>query len=114
MYGVADATAGSTPSTAAGVFGQATGREAFGVYGSAIGTTGFVSRGVFGVVNTQTGFAVYSQGRFTATSNKGFTQPHPTDPGRNIFFVCLEGNENGTYFRGTARLVDDRTLTPFL
>ena len=106
IYGIADAGAGSTPSTAAGVVGSATGRQVTGVQGIATGATGYTSYGVHGLVNTTSGYAVYAQGRFTATSNKGFTQPHPTDPSRNVFFVCLEGNENGTYFRGSSRLVD--------
>jgi Collagen triple helix repeat (20 copies) len=110
IFGLADAASGSTPSTATGVAGFATGRQVTGVQGVATGATGYASYGVHGLVNTTSGYAIYAQGRFTATSNKGFTQPHPTDPSKNVFFVCLEGNENGTYFRGTSRLVDGKAV----
>lgn len=35
---------------------------------------------------------------------KSFIHPHPNNPNQVIEFVCLEGNESGTYFRGTARV----------
>ncbi|MCB9833222.1 MAG: hypothetical protein H6807_12175 [Planctomycetes bacterium] len=35
---------------------------------------------------------------------KNFVQPHPTDPNLMIKYACLEGDENGLYARGTARL----------
>ena len=47
-------------------------------------------------------------GTIARSGTKAFIQPHPTDPSRTIRFVCLEGNENGTYFRGTAKLVNGR------
>lgn len=37
---------------------------------------------------------------------KSFVDPHPTDPTKEIHYVSLEGNEAGTYFRGTAQTVD--------
>ena len=39
---------------------------------------------------------------------KPFIQPHPTDPSLNVQFICLEGNESGTYFRGKAKLMNGR------
>ena len=36
---------------------------------------------------------------------KSFVQPHPADASKEIRFVCLEGNESGTYFRGSGRVV---------
>ena len=45
-------------------------------------------------------------GNFTVTGAKNFLQPHPSDPTKAIRFTCLEGNESGTYFRGSARLFD--------
>jgi len=48
--------------------------------------------------------ALHVDGDFVATGVKSFVQAHPEDPTREIWFVCLEGNEAGTYFRGTARL----------
>ncbi len=44
-------------------------------------------------------------GGLTVTGQKSFASPHPSDPTREVRFVCLEGPESGTYFRGTARLV---------
>jgi len=41
---------------------------------------------------------------FTVTGLKNFAQPHPLDPSKEIVFTSLEGNEPGTYFRGSARL----------
>ncbi len=35
---------------------------------------------------------------------KSFVQPHPTDPNLMIKYACLEGDENGLYARGTAKL----------
>ena len=49
-------------------------------------------------------YAVYSSGQFGATSNKSFIHPHPTDATKVVTFVTLEGNENGTYFRGRGRV----------
>jgi len=39
-------------------------------------------------------------GDFVASGTKSFVEPHPFDPTKEIRFVCLEGNEAGTYFRG--------------
>jgi hypothetical protein len=38
------------------------------------------------------------------SGTKNFVAPHPTDPTKEIRFVCLEGPESGTYFRGSARI----------
>ena len=46
-------------------------------------------------------------GSLTAMT-KSFAHPHPTDPTRQINYVCLEGAENGTYFRGSGRLSEGR------
>ncbi len=45
-------------------------------------------------------------GDFVASGTKSFVQPHPFDATKEIRFVCLEGNEAGTYFRGRAQLVN--------
>jgi hypothetical protein len=37
---------------------------------------------------------------------KSFAQNHPEDPAAVVSYVALEGDEAGTYTRGTARLVD--------
>jgi hypothetical protein len=52
--------------------------------------------------------AVYAQGTIGATGAKNFVEPHPTDPSKEIRYASLEGREVGTYFRGTAHLVNGR------
>ncbi|MBK9711337.1 MAG: LamG domain-containing protein [Kouleothrix sp.] len=52
---------------------------------------------------------VYGQLRvdgFVSSFTKFFRIAHPTVPGRDLVHACLEGPENGVYYRGTARLVD--------
>ena len=86
-----------------GVNGSAQGPEGRGVYGVAtysIDTT----YGVYGYVTSADGYGVYSAGDFAATGSKSFLQPHPTDPSKEIRFVCMEGNEAVTFFRGSAQL----------
>ena len=73
---------------------------ATGVKGTSIGGTGI---GVLGVGPV---FGVFATGSLGASGTKSFVQPHPLDASKEIRFVCLEGNEAGTYFRGTAQLVD--------
>ena len=43
-------------------------------------------------------------GTFTATTNKGFVQPHPFDPSKEIRYISLEGPHTEVYFRGTAQV----------
>jgi len=74
-----------------------------GVAGIATSLTAQVTVGVYGRPGTS-GFGVYSDGNIAATGTKSFIQPHPEDPSKEIRFVCLEGNESGTYFRGSAQL----------
>lgn len=45
---------------------------------------------------------IESTGTLTAMT-KNFVHPHPLDPEKEIRYVCLEGPENGTYFRGSSR-----------
>jgi hypothetical protein len=51
-------------------------------------------------------YGVACPGKFIATGFKSFLNPHPQDPARAVQFICLEGNESGTYFRGMSRLVN--------
>ena len=60
---------------------------------------------VYGQTTSTNAYAVYANGNSATSGSKSFVQPHPTDPTQSIRFICLEGNESGTYFRGTARLV---------
>lgn len=66
-----------------------------GVWGVGVGTGEFVSA-----------LAIYAQGSFAAAGEKNFVEPHPTDPSKEIRYASLEGREVGTYFRGTAYLVN--------
>jgi len=50
------------------------------------------------VVQLQPGGDIYK------TGNCGFVHPHPNDPATQIQYICLEGPERGTYFRGSSRL----------
>ena len=60
--------------------------------------------GVNGVVGSGSVFGVFALGNLGANGAKSFLNPHPSDPAQAIRFVCLEGNESGTYFRGSTRL----------
>jgi hypothetical protein len=43
---------------------------------------------------------------------KQFVEPHPADASKVIHYVSLEGNEAGTYFRGTARTSRGHAVIP--
>ncbi|HKD99813.1 MAG TPA: hypothetical protein VKE69_02290, partial [Planctomycetota bacterium] len=79
---------------------------ATGVSGIVLDSGPIVAYGVRGEAHSTLGYGVFSSGDFGGTGAKFFVQPHPTDPSREIRFVALEGNEAGTYFRGTARIVN--------
>jgi hypothetical protein len=98
-----------------GVQGQTAASASSGVYGNNTGG----GKGVFGVSTTGNGvegatgnalnnFGVFSRGNLGATGNKPFVEPHPMDPTKEIRYACLEGNEVGTYFRGTGHLVQGK------
>ncbi|MFT5049176.1 MAG: hypothetical protein ACI8QZ_000566 [Chlamydiales bacterium] len=125
VYGLASASTGAVygvfgeahSSSGVGVQGQATTASGFtygvsgstlsssgrGVAGFAFSTTG-LNYGVRGFTASAGGYGVYSSGDLAASGVKAFIQPHPEDPSKEIRFVCLEGNEAGTYFRGSGQL----------
>ncbi len=111
VHGFAKGTSG------VGVWGHGpgkAGRGAVGV-GAQAGVQGFGWTGsVAGVVGTHngSGYGVFAEGGLGATGIKSFVQPHPADAATNIRFVCLEGNESGTYFRGTMQLRGGRAEIP--
>lgn len=75
----------------------------YGVYGF----------GMFGVVGEAAPggfFGLYASGAIGGTGTKSFVQPHPHEPTKQIRYISLEGNEAGTYFRGTARLEGGRAI----
>jgi hypothetical protein len=77
-----------------------------GVYGKATTTGATVAFGVYGEANNSAAFGFFSSGDFGGTGAKYFVPPHPTDATKQINFACLEGNESGTYFRGSIRIQD--------
>ena len=79
-----------------------------GVDGRATATNRVTYAGIFRQAANSSSYGVYCSGRLHATSTKSFLNPHPSDPSKNIQFYCLEGNENGTYFRGSSRTVGRR------
>jgi hypothetical protein len=62
----------------------------------------FISEGLLG----WNGYGLYGFGDFAATGTKSFVEPHPTNPAKEIRYVSLEGPESGTYFRGSAQIVN--------
>ena len=97
---------GTGGSSGKGVYGVA-GAGGSGVSGSGyIGVAGEASvANGNGVVGSGGTYGVYCEGNFGATGVKSFVEPHPADPTKEIRYVCLEGRESGTYFRGTGRIV---------
>jgi len=98
-----------------GVYGSSiSGNGVYGKSSSGRGvlgwSTGSASNnvGVYGITGSSSGYGVFSSGDFGGSGAKFFIQPHPEDAGKQIRFVCLEGNESGTYFRGSSRLVGGR------
>ncbi len=91
-----------------GVYGTSASTSGRGVSGHATAASG-TTYGVRGQTSSATGYGVYSSGSFGGTGAKYFLQPHPADPSRAIRFVCLEGNEAGTYFRGSSRIEGGRS-----
>jgi hypothetical protein len=78
-----------------------------GVHGIA-GTAGgsFGSPGLAGLFDGD----VKVNGNFSVSGTKNFVQAHPTDPGREIAYVALEGGEAGTYVRGSGQLQSGKAV----
>ena len=106
---------GGALSGTAGVYGY--GRSGVAGVTSSTGFAGVIGMrltspsalGAFGMLGYGT-YGVYSNGNTGATGTKSFVEPHPTDPSKVIRYVSLEGNEAGTYFRGTARIVNGEAV----
>ena len=118
VVGATDSTSASTPIlNDAGVLGVTEGPSGYAVAGLDSGTSSGASAvygesrsvtggyGVYGKA-TMSGTAVFSDGNLTVGGGgtKSFVHPHPKDASKQIRFVCLEGNESGTYFRGSSSL----------
>jgi hypothetical protein len=93
-----------------------------GVTSHDVGTAGVVGvsvtagggNGFYGFLGAPN-YGIYSsgpahvQGTFTATTNKGFVQPHPHDASKEIRYISLEGPHTEVYFRGTAQITQGVT-----
>lgn len=74
-----------------------------------IDPSGNVGIGNFGPLPGQQGnpsAKLHVVGDLIVTGTKSFVQDDPTDPGKQIVYVSLEGPEAGTYIRGTANVVN--------
>ncbi len=77
-------------------------QDSYAIYSA--GGTSYLA-GDLGIGTDTPAAALDVNGDFVASGTKSFVQEHPYDPTKEIRFVCLEGNEAGTYFRGRGRLV---------
>ncbi|MFI5197317.1 MAG: hypothetical protein ACHQJD_01740 [Thermoanaerobaculia bacterium] len=92
-----------------GVAGATNSGFNFGVIGvRLLSSTTYGAFGVLGYSN----YGVWALGDYGGTGVKYFVEPHPTDPSKVIRYVSLEGNESGTYFRGTAQIVNGEAVIP--
>jgi hypothetical protein len=129
---------GESTGSGAGVRGTNSGGSGAGVYGTSLNADGVLGQvmssahagvsgsnsgsgpGIYAESNSGSGIyatssggaAVYAGGNLVATGTKSFIEPHPTDPTKEIRYVCLEGPESGTYFRGTATIVNGFATIP--
>ena len=106
---------GETGNLSAGVRGESvTGIAVFGSTTDAAGSGIGVAADEIDSITGDSSAAAYLAfngwgGQFsslTVSGTKSFIEPHPTDPTKEIIFVSLEGPESGTYFRGSASIVN--------
>ena len=98
-------SAGSTSGTGL----LATSSSGDGISGSSGTGTGVHGSSTFGLAGLFDG-NILVNGNFSATGTKAFVQAHPTDPGREIVYVALEGGEAGTYVRGIGQLQSGKAV----
>ncbi len=93
--------------------------DANGVAGFLLSTTGSGAVTASGTLGSAFGTAadtagppwgVFAGGNLGATGAKHFVEPDPNDPTRVIVYSSLEGPEVGTYFRGTAEVVNHQAI----
>ncbi len=113
--GVANPTNGPTLSAGVvghgmnGVIGRSSTPGGFAVSGELQNNLGAeLALGVVGYSISGTNYGLYAWNGTIGCNGctKQFVDPHPSDPGKSIHYVSLEGPEAGTYFRGTAETVD--------
>ena len=69
------------------------------------GATSFIDGGGSGRIflnYNRTGGVVHVVGTFEVVGTKTFAVPHPLDESKDLRHACLEGPENGVYYRGEA------------
>jgi hypothetical protein len=98
----------------------ASGGATYGLYAPGVSQTGvFAEAGVLGgyfhetTNNIEARIAFRNGGvNYGILSNgtKSFVQQHPTDASKSIIYAALEGGEAGTYYRGTAQLMNGAAL----
>ena len=102
----------------AGVYAYVQGYDSRGVVGHSLRNYGgyFTSTNYHGlyVEGAPNHYSAYFDGRYGIfvkgdifkTGSCSFVEDHPTNPSKEIVYVCLEGGETGTYIRGSAQLID--------
>jgi hypothetical protein len=93
--------------TDVGVAGITSNDECCGVYGRVTNSAGTITADGYLGYHGSAAYGLYvSTGTIACNGcTKLFVEPHPADAMKSIHYVSLEGNEAGTYFRGTARTV---------
>ena len=117
VFGGANAAAGVRGESNGGGFGVVglTQGGTAGVYGASVTSggsqvsAGYLGAGSLGVLSSGN---AHVAGTFTATTNKGFVQPHPHDASKEIRYISLEGPHTEVYFRGTAQVSQGVTRIP--
>jgi hypothetical protein len=86
-----------------GVIAETHGIDSIGVYG-------YSEKSYAGFFEGPAGMGIYVDGNISKTGSVSFVEDHPTDPTKEIVYVCLEGGETGTYTRGSAQLIDGEAV----
>jgi hypothetical protein len=76
----------------------------YGIYARGTGYGTSNAYGVYGYGSNSGGGSSY--GIYSAAGTKAWVNPDPEDPEKSIVYATIEGGENGTYWRGTARMTD--------
>ncbi len=100
LLGVVGLGAGASAS-AEGVSGTA---PRFGVFGLSTDATNGIATS--GTASGTGSFGLFAFGNSGASGTKSFVDPNPTDASTQIRYISLEGNEAGTYFRGTGHFTN--------
>jgi hypothetical protein len=78
----------------------------YGGYFTSSGYRGLYAKGYSTYYAAYLDGRLYVNGDIIKSGSVSFVEDHPTDPTKEIVYVCLEGGETGTYTRGSAQLKD--------